>query len=134
MIFANLTVITFRELRDSAVVTQVGVERSPPPRSGIVQNYFSRHELAQLIDYDRKLRCLPKKSKINKPTRGCIQIENGIVNAMHLIVVDEVPMEYKLRYQMPESLWKRFKNTLDQVEAETARAEALAAPGSSSKG
>lgn len=52
---------------------------------------------------------------------------------MHLIVVDEVPMDYNLRYRIPEPLWKRFKNALDQVEAETARAEALAAPGPSSK-
>ena len=65
--------------------------------------------------------------------RACIQIGNGIANAMHLIVVDEVPMDYNLRYRIPESLWKRFKNVLDLVEAETARAEALAAPGPSSK-
>jgi hypothetical protein len=43
-------------------------------------------------------------------------------------------METNLRYQIPEPLWKRFKNALDRVGAETARAEALAAQGPSSQG
>jgi hypothetical protein len=53
---------------------------------------------------------------------------------MHLVVVNEVPMETNLRYRIPEPLWKRFKNALDRVGAETAGAEALAAPGPSSEG
>jgi hypothetical protein len=43
-------------------------------------------------------------------------------------------METNLRYQIPEPLWKRFKNALDRVGAETAGAEAIAAPGLSSEG
>ena len=53
---------------------------------------------------------------------------------MHLFVSDEVPMGKNLRYQIQEPLWKRFKNALDRVGAETAGAEALAAPGPSSEG
>jgi hypothetical protein len=53
---------------------------------------------------------------------------------MHLVVSDEVPMETNLRYQIQEPLWKRFRNALDRVGAETAGAEALAAPGPSSQG
>jgi len=68
------------------------------------------------------------------PARACFQNWNGIAHAMHLVVSDEVPMETNLRYRMPEPLWKRFKSALDRVGAETAGAEALAAPGPSSQG
>ena len=47
---------------------------------------------------------------------------NGIVYAIHLVGVNEVTMEINLRYRIPEPLWKRFKNALDRVGAETAGA------------
>jgi hypothetical protein len=43
-------------------------------------------------------------------------------------------METNLRYQLPEPLWKRFRNALDRVGAETAGVEALAVPWPSSEG
>ncbi len=53
---------------------------------------------------------------------------------MHPIVIKFVTMEANQRYQIPDPLWQRFKIALNRVGVETAGAEALAAPGPSSKG
>ncbi len=67
-------------------------------------------------------------------TRACFQNRSGTAHPMHIVVSDEFPKEVNLRYQIPEPLWKRFKDALDRVWAETAGAEALAAPRPSSEG
>lgn len=57
--------------------------------------------------------------------RASFQNRNGIAHAMHLVVSDKVSMDSNLRCQIPEPLWKRFKNSLDRVGAETAGATKL---------
>jgi hypothetical protein len=57
-----------------------------------------------------------------------------MVGAIYLVVANEFKQTDGMSLQIPEPLWKRFRNALDWVGAEFAGAEALAAPRPSCQG
>jgi hypothetical protein len=53
---------------------------------------------------------------------------------MHLVVVDEVPMNENIRFRIAEPLWERFKKALDRVGSPTLGVTTPKAPRASAEG